>query len=241
MQATLKGVQPLFYWKGMKNTVMEFIKSCLTCQRCKYDQCVYPGLLQPLPIPESIWEDISMDFIEGLPKSQGKEVLIAVVDRLSKYTHFLALSLPFSALTIVQSYLDYVYKLYGWPKTIVSYRDKVFISIFWSEFMKLQGVKFQLSTAYHPRQTVKRRFSTVVWKHTCVACGMNRLVTGLSGCHLQSFGTTRPMLMKVAPGDSAAKLNRYVAFDDNMEVVLKLVNEIHSRMFDIPDFELVNF
>lgn len=92
-----------------------------------------------------------MDFIEGLPKSQGKEVILVVIDRLSKYAHSMALSHPFSAIKVAQVYMDQVYKLHGSPKSIVSDRDKIFISNFWSELMKLQGVKQKMSSAYHPQ------------------------------------------------------------------------------------------
>lgn len=92
-----------------------------------------------------------MDFVEGLPKSGGKDVIMVVVDTLSKYAHFIALSHPFTALKVAQSYLDNVYKLHGSPKSIISDRDKVFTSAFLREFMKLLGVNLKLCIAYHPQ------------------------------------------------------------------------------------------
>ena len=74
--------------------------------------------------------DVSLDFIEGLPKSRGKDTILAVVDRLSKYAHFLPLSHPLTAITVAQLYFDNVFKLHGVPKTIANDRDKVFISQF---------------------------------------------------------------------------------------------------------------
>lgn len=73
-----------------------------------------------------------------------------VVDRLSKYAHFMALSHPYSASTVAQVFLDNVFKLHGMPTSIVSDRDALFISHFWNEFFKLQGTTLNMSSAYHP-------------------------------------------------------------------------------------------
>jgi hypothetical protein len=102
------------------------------------------GLLQPLPIPIAPFIDISMDFIEGLPKSEGKEVILVVVDRFSKYAHLIALAHPYSALTVTKVFMEHVYKLHGMPATIVSDRGSIFLSQFWKELFKHQGVSLQL-------------------------------------------------------------------------------------------------
>ena len=68
----------VLYWKGLKKNVRQFIRECAVCQQCKYDTTAYPGLLQPLPILDKVWTEISMDFIEGLPKSAGKDVIMVV-------------------------------------------------------------------------------------------------------------------------------------------------------------------
>lgn len=110
-----------------------------------------PGLLQPLPIPETAWETISMDFIEGLPKSNGKDVILVIVDKLTKYSHFVPLIHPYSAATVAQKVLDTIVKLHGPPKSVISDRDPIFVSNFWKELMKVMGAQLKLSSAYHPQ------------------------------------------------------------------------------------------
>ncbi|GJT66254.1 transposon ty3-G gag-pol polyprotein [Tanacetum coccineum] len=127
----------MFYWKKMRKEVKQFVRDCQICQRHKPNLEAYPGLLQPLPIPNSIWTSISMDFIKGLPKSQGKDVILVVVDRLSKYSHFMALSHPFTASQVAQLFLNNIYKLHELPENIVLDRDTIFVSSFWKELFKL--------------------------------------------------------------------------------------------------------
>ena len=91
-----------------------------------------------------------MDFIEGLPKSSGKNVIMVVVDRLTKYGHFIALSHPFTLSIVASAYMDYVFKLHGNPTSIVSDRGPTFLSNFWQDLFRLQGVTLHLSSVYHP-------------------------------------------------------------------------------------------
>ena len=92
-----------------------------------------------------------MDFVEGLPKSEGKEVILVVVDRLTKFGHFISLLHPFSTQEVARIFLDLVVKLHGVPKTIVLDWDKIFTSNFWQKLFKKLGVGLQLSIAYHPQ------------------------------------------------------------------------------------------
>nr|GEV71166.1 protein NYNRIN-like [Tanacetum cinerariifolium] len=118
VQATTKRLTTYFYWKGLRKMVKEWVRNCDTCQRNKSNLSASPGLLQPLPIPERIWQDISMDFIESLPLSNGNSALLVVVDRMSKFAHFLPITHPYTASQVAQLFLDNVYKLHGLPKTI---------------------------------------------------------------------------------------------------------------------------
>lgn len=149
--ATYHRLKNHFLWKGMKVAVENYIKQCTICQHAKHSQHHPSGLLQPLPIPEGVWMDISMDFVEGLPKSQGYTVILVVVDRLTKFAHFVAVKHPFTATTIAQLFMDNIVKLHGLPHSIVTDRDTIFLSNFWKELFKLYKVNLTLSTAYHPQ------------------------------------------------------------------------------------------
>lgn len=148
---TFARVKSCFTWPNMQRSVKDFVRNCDICQRCKTECSLPGGLLQPLPIPEKIWSDISMDFIEGLPQSKGKSVIMVVVDRLTKYAHFIPLSHPFTAVTVAHAFVDQVVRHHGIPTSIVSDRDKVFVSSFWQTLFQLQGTKISMSSSYHPQ------------------------------------------------------------------------------------------
>jgi hypothetical protein len=92
-----------------------------------------------------------MDFIEGLPTSGSFNYILVVVDKFSKYGHFLALKHPFTAASVAQLFLDNVYKVHGLPTAIVFDRDKIFTSHFWQNLFKLADVQLQMSFSYHPQ------------------------------------------------------------------------------------------
>ncbi|KAD5318340.1 hypothetical protein E3N88_18286 [Mikania micrantha] len=101
---TSKRLTSQYFWPQMNKDIHLYVQRCLICQQQKYQTTSPAGLLQPLPIPNQIWEDVAMDFIVGLPVSNHMETILVVVDRLSKYAHFLCLSHPFTAKTVVLSF-----------------------------------------------------------------------------------------------------------------------------------------
>lgn len=92
-----------------------------------------------------------MDFEECLPISAKKSVMMVVVDRLTKYAHFMALKHTVTAVVVAEAFLNNMFMLHGLPKVIVHDRDTIFLSTFWKTIFKLQGVALHLSTAYHPQ------------------------------------------------------------------------------------------
>jgi hypothetical protein len=148
---TLHRAKVNFFWKGMRTDIKTFVRECRECQENKHETVLPSGLLQPLPIPSRVWADISLDFIEGLLVSQGFSVILVVVDRLTKYGHFLPLAHPYSASTVAHLFLANIFKLHGMLSSIVSDRDPTFASLFWRELFRLQGITLAFSSAYHPQ------------------------------------------------------------------------------------------
>nr|GEW34557.1 hypothetical protein [Tanacetum cinerariifolium] len=119
------------------------------CQQTKYTTQAMGGLLQPLPTSIAVWEDISMDIITGLPLLKGFMVIFVVVDRFTKYAHFGTLPTSFNSSKVTELFMDMVVKHHGFPKTIVSDRDPIFVSKFWKQLFAESETQLNHSTAYH--------------------------------------------------------------------------------------------
>lgn len=128
VHATLQRLKQLFAWPRMRASVQEFIAACAICKQAKPEHVKYPGLLKPLAVPDTAWQVVSLDFVEGLPRSSGYNAVLVVVDKLTKYAHFVPLSHPFTATTVAQAYIDHVFKLHGMPQALISDRDRIFTS-----------------------------------------------------------------------------------------------------------------
>ncbi|KAL4587543.1 hypothetical protein LXL04_000414 [Taraxacum kok-saghyz] len=149
--ATIRRLSSTFRWPKLKEEIRSFIRHCKVCQETKYPTHKPYGLLQPIPVPTQVWADIFMDFITYLPSSGGKTVIWVVVDRFSKFAHFIPLPTKFTAPTLAALFLQYIYRLHGLPKSIITDRDPLFLSGFWKEMFKRLGTRLHYSTAYHPQ------------------------------------------------------------------------------------------
>jgi len=151
IQKTLHRLRRDFIVDHDRTVVRDFVWSCAVCQQNKTESLHPAGLLQPLPVPDQVWSDISMDFIEGLPKVHGKSVILTVVDRFSKYAHFIALGHPYTASSVARAFFHDIVRLHGFPTSIVSDRDPIFTGHVWKDLFKQAGVQLKLSTAFHPQ------------------------------------------------------------------------------------------
>jgi hypothetical protein len=140
-----------FHFPNMRTVVQDFVRECATYQRYKSEHLHPAGLLMPLPVPTIVLADIGLDFIEALARVDGKSVILSVVDRFSKYFHFIALGHPYTIESVAQAFFTDIVRLHGPPQSIVSDHDPVFTSIFWRELMRLMGTKLHMTTAFHPQ------------------------------------------------------------------------------------------
>jgi hypothetical protein len=136
----------------MKQDIAHYIVKCLECQQVKVEHRHPVGLLQPIQIPEWKWEVISMDFIMGLPKTvKQHDAIMVVVDKLSKETHFIPIKSTFKSIDIANVFMKEIFKLHGFPKTIISDRDAKFTSNFWKSLFAGLETQLAFSTTYHPQ------------------------------------------------------------------------------------------
>nr|GFB63176.1 putative reverse transcriptase domain-containing protein [Tanacetum cinerariifolium] len=156
-----------FWWSGMKRDVAMFVSKCLICQQVKIEHQRASGLLQPLDIPVWKWDEISMDFVTGLPRTQRRhDAIWVVVDHLTKSAHFLPICKDYSVSRLAKIFQQEIVRLHGTPSAIVSDRDPRFASRFWKGLQKAWGTRLKFSTPFIPRQTVR---VSVLFRHwrTC--------------------------------------------------------------------------
>jgi len=147
---TLELISRRYFWPSIRKDVDRYVANCHPCQRSRTGRHAPFGTLRPLPIPVRPWEDISMDFITGLPWSDGFNAVWVVVDRLSKMRHFIPCRDTCTAVELADLFVNHVFRLHGIPKTAISDRGPQFVAAFWTALCKRLKIDKRLSTAYHP-------------------------------------------------------------------------------------------
>lgn len=145
-------ISRLYYWEGMKRDIASYVSNCVTCQLIKAEHQRPSSLLQPLEVPLWKWDQISMDFVNGLPHSRARHRSIwVIIDRLTKSAHFIPIKSNRNASHLSKLYIKEIVRLHGVPSSIVSDRDPLFMSHFCQSLQQALGTKLNFSTAYHPQ------------------------------------------------------------------------------------------
>ena len=211
---TTELLQEHFHWPRMIGEIQAILARCGVCQRAKSN--FHQGPYTPLPVPEKPWEDVSMDFIVALPRTQrGKDSIMVVVDRFSKMSHFVPCHKTEDAVNVACLYFKEVVRLHGVPKTIVSDRDSKFLSHFWRTLWRLMGTKLLFSTSHHPQTDGQ----TEVTNKT-----LGALLRGLVSktgkdwdtklCHAEfAYNRTPTFATKHSPFEIVYGINPYVPID----------------------------
>src|SRR6266480_2122984 len=148
---TLATLSRRFFWPGISQFVRKFCNNCDVCGRTTVWRDKRWGLLKPLPIPNQVWREISMDFITGLPPAQGtgETNCLVIVDRFSKGVMFEPVS-DMSAEGTANTFIKRFYQYHGLPSAITSDRGSQWVNAFWKRVCQLLKIERRLSTAYHP-------------------------------------------------------------------------------------------
>ena len=154
---TMELIQRNFTFLHMKQKVTTYIKRCRSCQTNKSARHAKYGEIQFAEPPGQPWEEVTMDFITKLPSSRSPvdqnvyDSIVVIVDRLTKYSHFVPCNESMTAEQLAHIVLDRLIRYHGIPKSFITDRDKLFTSNYWKTLVAAMGIKHKLSTAYHPQ------------------------------------------------------------------------------------------
>jgi hypothetical protein len=148
---TIELISRDYIWIGLRKDVELYVNGCVVCQRTKTSHAPPFGLLKTLEVPSTPWAEISMDFVEELPTSNGYNSILVVVDRLTKWAIYIPTHTTLNSAGLGELLLDKVFSQHGLPTHITSDRGSKFVSKLWRYLMSKLGINLRLSTAYHPQ------------------------------------------------------------------------------------------
>jgi len=140
-----------YWWPGLKEDIKKYIQGCFKCQQNKVQHQKKAGELHPLDIPQGLWQEISIDIIGPLPKSNRIDAIVVIVNQFTKMIQLKAITTNISLKGIAKIYRDDIWRLHRVPRKILSNRGPQFASKFMEKFTKTLEIKKQLSTAYYPQ------------------------------------------------------------------------------------------
>ena len=148
-EKTIELLQDNYWWPGMATPVQDYVTRCNTCQRFKGSNQAPAGLLQSLPISNTPWKHISADLITDFPLSHGYDLILAVINRLSKEVELIACMKTCSALDTTKLFLANVWKHHGLPHSITSDRGPQFTAQVMQELNKALSIATKLLSSFH--------------------------------------------------------------------------------------------
>jgi hypothetical protein len=168
-----KDLKIIYWWYGMKRDIAKYVSICNTYQRVKAEHQRPTRLLQPLKIPEWKWEEIRMDFIVGLPRTQaGYNSIWVIVHWLTKVAHFISVKTTYSGAKLAEMYVPQIVCLHRVPKKIVSDRGSQFTSKFWEKLHEFMDTKLNFSSAYHPQTDGQTERTNQILEDMLRACAL---------------------------------------------------------------------
>lgn len=238
VNGTFRILQRDYHWDGMADDVKSFVRRCDVCKRVNPSRQLRQGLLQPLPIAERFWSQISIDFMTDLPSvGSSPAYLMVITDRLSKYIQLEAMT-SMSAEVCAERFRDTWWRFHGFPNSIISDRGSNWVGRFWTTLCEQTGTRQLLSTAYHPEtdggteranQDVQKYlrafvcFSQLDWPEQLAACQLslnNRdsTITGVSPNRLLNGFDISPVdKVEVSGAPSDSPKGRAVAFLEHLK------------------------
>ena len=129
-----------YYWPNIQGFVKKYVCHCDICKRSKGSRFKKQGVFRPLSVPDQRWQDISIDFVTGIPAVKGANAICNIVDRLSKERHHIATDKEIDAERLADLFVHYVWKLHGLPKSIISDCGTQFVNDFWKLLCKRLGM-----------------------------------------------------------------------------------------------------
>jgi hypothetical protein len=179
-----RDLKEYYWWPNMKTEIAEFVSNCGICQQVKIEHQKPAGELQSLSIMEWKWEDISMDFVMGLPRGKkGNDAIWVVVDRLTKFALFLPMKMTDLVDKLAKLYVNEVIRLHGVPVSIISDRDPRFTSRLWPSLQRAMGTKLNLSTTSHPQTDGQSERTIQTLEDLLRSCVLELEGIGRISCH----------------------------------------------------------